>query len=119
MKSQWLEHKGKRILSGDLSNFKMDISGLKAEFEYTTGILLQQPEKSVLMVVDLRGTIISPETLGLIKSQIDRSNKYIRKGAIVGLTGARKTLFDLLSKLTRSEVAAFDAPEPAMDWLVK
>jgi len=118
MKSQWLTHHGKRIFLVDLSNFKLDEEGLKAEAASATAVVCKEPEKSMLMLVNLKDTLISPHVSSLLKENIDQANKYGRKGAIMGLTGTRKIMFEIFSRLTKAENASFDDMEKAKDWLV-
>lgn len=119
MKSQWVEYKGKQFFYGDVSNLKTNVNDLATELNASTQIIMQQPEKSVFMIVDLRNTIISPDAARVIKDNIDQTNRYICKGAIVGLTGVRKAVFDIFSRLTSAEVVSFDSIDEAKEWLIK
>jgi hypothetical protein len=119
MKSQWMEYKGRQFFYGDVSNLKTNVNDLATELNASTQIIMQQPEKSVRMIVDLRNTIISPDAARVIKDNIDQTNRYICKGAIVGLTRVRKAVFDIFSKLASSEVVSFDSIDEAKEWLMK
>jgi hypothetical protein len=118
MKSQWITHQGKKIFYVDLSNFKLDEEGLKAEASAATQVVSREPEKSMLMLVSLKDTLVSPRVSGILKENISQANKYGKKGAIIGLSGARKLIFELFSSLTKAENASFDDIEKAKDWLV-
>jgi hypothetical protein len=45
--------------------------------------------------------------MGLIKEQISETDKVNRRTAVIGLTGVRKTIFDIFSKLSRAEAKAW------------
>jgi hypothetical protein len=119
MKSRWISHKGKRIFYMDFSGFGLDVAGVKAEIDATTEVTIQQPEKSVLGLTDMRGTTISSEVAELFKSNGAIVQKYFRKQALVGMSGGfRMVIFQAVSRVIGVQGKLFDDPEPAKDWLV-
>ena len=123
MKSQWINHLGKRILYIDISNFLENVKALDVELaEAVASIgqeMYQQPLHSVLVLVDLRNTTMTPTSNKLISERINDTKKYIQKTAVVGMTGVRKIFLDFFSRLAESETGSFETPDAAKDWLVK
>ncbi len=120
MKSRWITHKGKRIFIADYSNFGMDSAALKVELDAVVKTLIQEPLDSVLSLSDFRGSHASPETLAFIKAALAQTNKHVHKRAIVGFTGVRKMLLEVMSKFTGpAGLVPWDDMESAQDWLVR
>jgi hypothetical protein len=123
MKSKWTEPHGKRILYIDLSGFGMNDLALDMELSQAVSTIGQeiysQPLASVLVLVDLRGTVITGRTLKLITERIADTRKYIRKTAVIGLSGIRGMFLDYFGRLAGSDTAGFDDPESAEGWLLK
>ena len=116
MKSYWETYKGKRILFARYDHLALD--EYRAEIEAVEEVVLQQPKNSVLLVVDTTGIIISPEALKLAKNTALHCRPYIRKTAILGMTGARKAILEIVVKFSGNPVAAFETVERAKDYLV-
>jgi hypothetical protein len=123
MKSHWAEHEEKNILYMDLSNFHEDTMGF--EEEITTAIKILGPKmyeqlpSSVLVLVDLRNTTMSQKATTFLSEAIKDTKKYVRRTAVVGMTGIRKMFLDYFSMLASSETGSFEDPESALKWLVR
>jgi hypothetical protein len=122
MKSHWAEYEGKSILFIDLSNLKTDIKKFDEEITEAITILGQkmyeQPQHSVLVLVDLRNTTLTQTANTMLSERIKDTKKYVLKTAVVGLTGFRKTFLDYFSMLASSETGSFEETEAAIQWLV-
>lgn len=123
MKSKWTERQGKRILYIDLSGFGGNDFAVDAELSKTVSTIGQevysQPLKSVLVLVDLRDTMLTRGVQKLITERIADTRKYIRKTAVVGLSGIRGIFLDYFGRLAGSDTAGFDNPVSAEEWLLK
>jgi len=119
MKSKWIEHKGKNIFFIDISGFQMDTKGFKAELDEAAAITTQQPENSVLVLTDIRSTVVSKEAVGIAKDSSAQTTKYVRKTAVLGVEGFRKVLLDAVSRFSGQKIVTFDDVEKAKDWLVR
>jgi hypothetical protein len=119
MKSEWITHQGQAIFCYDYTGFGLDVAGLKAEMEAAQAVIEQQPENSMLILVDIRGTVVSREVSGLIKENARRTKPYAQKVAVVGVKGVVRVIADSIGRLTRGTPQAFfDDLEEAKDWLI-
>jgi hypothetical protein len=116
MKSYWETYKGKKIFYARYDH--LTIEAVRTEVVDVEKEMLKSPLGSVLLLVETTGTIISPEALNLFKNVALRSNKHIIKSAILGMTGARMAIMDIVSKFSGLKVQAFDTEEKAKDWLI-
>ena len=119
MKSKWIEYQGKQIFHIDLSGFQSDVDAFEQELREASAITVSQPENSVLVLSDLRDTVISTQILMLTTESSSKTTKYVRKTAIVGIERVRRYFMDTISALTGQKFSAFDTEEEALDWLVK
>ena len=122
MRSHWIEHKGKRILYCDYTNFSLaDFQALKDELDAVVEIMIQQPEGSLLSLSDIRGSVASSQVIDIFKEGAKTAAKHIKRQAVVGVTGLKKVFFDLIVRLSGQNARAFnnDGMEAAKDWLVK
>jgi len=91
MKSVLETYKGKEIFYANYSNLSLE--QIREEVGAIEKELVHAKENSILLLVNSSGTIISPEVLKLFKNLSLNSKKYIRKSAILGITGARRLLW--------------------------
>lgn len=120
MKSKWIEHKGKRILYVDCTNFGSDSEALRAEAQAIIALVTQQPEDSVRALSNTEGTVGTPENLSILKGIVTRTTRFVRKRAVVGVSGIRKSLLDIVNRATGNKpFASFSDEAAAKNWLVE
>lgn len=120
MKSRWIVHNDQRIFFVDFTDFGSDAAALRAEAKAIIETVTQEPLNSVRSLSDARGTVGSPETLSIMRSIVARTNRYVRRRAIVGMTGPRRTLIEIMNRITGAkQFAMFDDADAAKDWLLK
>jgi hypothetical protein len=123
MKSKWIEYLGKKILYIDLSNFKENDKAFDLELTETIATIGQEmysePLQSVLVLVDLRETVMTQAVLKLLSERIADTKKYVRKTAVIGMKGIRGAYLEYFARLAGSSTTGFEEPESAKVWLVK
>jgi hypothetical protein len=120
MKSKWIEHKGKRIFYVDCTGFGSDSDALRAEAQAIIALVTQQPENSVRALSNTDDTIGTPENLNILKGIVTRTTRFVRKRAVVGISGVRKALLDLINRAAGNKpFASFPDEAAARDWLVE
>jgi hypothetical protein len=118
MKSSWETRAGKRILYCRFNDFGKDVTGLGAEIDAVDELILREPPDSVLLLADLRGTVTSSAVVELFKKSSTKTKGYVRKQAIVGISGIQKMLAQAVAWFSRETFVLFDTPDEARDWLV-
>jgi hypothetical protein len=119
VRSKWIEHKGKQVFYADYTNLGHDASALEAELEAALEVVCAQPEHSVLVIVDVRGTIATGEVVRLFKLSAVKTGPYERKTAIVGITGYKKVLIDAVAFFSGRSFGAFYDLDAAKDWVIE
>ena len=122
MKTQWISHKGKKILLADYSGFGFNVAGAQAEMETAIDLALREPPNSVLTLTDIQNTKVSPDMYNQMKLTANRIAPQAVRRAVVGVSGAQRFMLDLVNKLPgqsgSKQLRAFDNLETAKDWLV-
>lgn len=123
MKSQWIEYQGRPILCMDLSNFEHNIVAFEAELNAAVAAvgpeIHKQPPHSVLVLVDLRNTVMTQKVQTLLTERITDTRQYVWRTAVVGMTGIRRMFLDFFSRLAGSDTGSFNEPEAAKQWLIR
>jgi len=119
MRSQWIEHNGKKILYQDFSKLFYNSTAVKTELAEVQEIVKAQPKDSVLILTDMRDTNIGSDLLPAMNDASAATKAYVRKTAVLGVTGVKRTLADLLTSLTGQPLKYFDNMEDAKHWLTE
>ncbi len=119
MRSQWIEYKGKKIFYQDFSKLFYNSTAAKAELAEVQKIVKAQPQGSVLILTDMRDTNVGSDLLPAMNAASAATKAYVRKTAVLGVTGAKRKLADLLTSLTGQPLKYFDDMESAKDWLAE
>lgn len=118
MKSRWTTWKGQRVLYCDFSGFKSDVDSLKREVDAADQEIIKEPKGSVLLMADLRNTVASGQVVEMFKHSAVLTNPYVKKQAVIGVTGFKRFLADVVARFSGQGMRLFDTEGEAMDWLV-
>lgn len=119
MRSMWIEHKGKRIFYQDFSKNFYNAAAVKAELMEVQSVVTAQPQDSVLVLSDFRDTTVGSDLLNSMNAASTVTKSYVHKTAVLGVTGMKRKLADLLTALTGQPLKYFDDIEAAKNWLVE
>lgn len=119
MRSTWIEHRGKKIFYQDFSKNFYNTAAVKAELLEVQKVVISQPKDSVLVVSDFRDTAVGNELLASMNAASAATKAHVRKTAVLGVTGMKRKLADLLTALTGQPLKYFDDLEAAKNWLVE
>ena len=119
MRSEWIEHNGKKIFYQNFSKLFYNTAAVKAELNEVQEIVTAQPKGSLLILTDLRDTNIGSDLLPVMNAASSATKDYVHKTAVLGVTGVKRRLADLLSSLTGQPLKYFDDIEAAKKWLAE
>ena len=117
MKSGWKKYKDQRYFLADYSGFGTNFETLKLEVDAADSILVKEPPDSVRVLLDFRGTVGSIEVVNYFKDSSARTRTYVKKNAVLGISGVRKVLLESVSRITGHVAQAFDDEDKALEWL--
>ena len=119
MKSKWIEYNGKKIFYQDFSNHFFNDKAVIEELKEVEAVILGEPENSTLVISNFTNTEVTSILMPLLNESSKRSKTHIRKTAVIGVAGIKRTLGDLLSKITGQPLQYFTNETEAKDWLTK
>jgi hypothetical protein len=117
---QFITFKGKEIYFVDYSHIKSNeeflaiIKGTNAFREKVKS----EGKHDLLMLVDITGSFVYGEVLDEIKKAGKFTKEITRKEAVVGVTGGKKILLQIVQIFTKMNFKVFDTVEDAKEWLV-
>jgi hypothetical protein len=119
--ARFIEHKGKEIYYIDYSHIKTTEAFL--EVLKSTNAFREEVKASgkrdVLMLVDVTGSYVYGDILEALKKAGKATKPITRKEAVVGITGAKKTLLSIFRLLTGLQLRPFDTIDEAKEWLTE
>ena len=119
MKSTWIEYKGKKIFYQDFSKNFYNTAAVKVELDAVQEVVKAQPLDSTLVLTDMRDTNVGSDLLPAMNAASAATKAHVRKTAVLGVTGMKRKLADLLTSLTGQPLKYFDDLEEAKRWLVE
>ena len=119
MRSHWIEHKGKKIFYQDFSGQFYNSAAVKAELSEVRNVVLSQPQNSVRVLSDFRDTNVGSDLLTVMNTASADTKLYVYKTAVLGVTGMKRKLADLLTALTGQPLKYFDDMEAPKRWLAE
>lgn len=119
MHSKWIEYQGKKIFYQDFSNHYLDYEAVKKELAEVQAIVINNPIDSILVLANFTDTDIVGDLISALNTSSKLTKDYVRKTAVIGVSGIKKRLGDLLPKLTGQHLKYFDNELQAKMWLVK
>ena len=110
-----IQHKGKEILY-------VDYQGLQAQevvkiMDEATDFALEQ-NRPMLRLSNMTDVYAVKEVVEKAKESGKKTHHLTIKRAAVGITGAKKVLFNAFNRFTGNDARAFSDLEAAKDWLV-
>lgn len=110
-----ISHNGKEILYVDYQGLKEQ--EILDEMERATEFALQE-NRPMLRLSNMTDVFAVPSVVDKAKESGKRTKHLTIKRAAVGITGAKKVLFNAFNRVSGNNARAFDDVEEAKDWLV-
>lgn len=115
-RSKFIVHNGKQI-------YKLDCSTCQPEdympiIEECARTVQSQPKKSVLTMTIAGGGRFDKETISQLMVLTRDNEPYVRKSAVVGVSGLQKVVLQTVAAFSKREFKLFDDQEQAKDYLV-
>jgi len=119
MRSEWIEHNGKKIFYQNFSKNFYNSAAVKDELAEVQKVVVAQPLDSVLVLSDFRDTNVGSDLLSTMNTASTATKAHVRKTAVLGVSGTKRKLADLLTALTGQPLKYFDDIEKAKEWLTE
>ena len=110
-RSRFIDHKGKQIFVLDCSGCTTD--QIREIIKECGRVVQAQPEKSVLTMTIAGGGKFDNEIISELKELTKGNEPYVKKAAVVGMTGLYKVVLMAVSMFSNREFHLFDTAEEA------
>jgi hypothetical protein len=114
---QFIMHRGKRVLSINYAH--CDVAQMKAVAEEGHRMIAREMPNSVLTLNDVTGTSFDHESVEALKSKVAANAPFVRRAAVVGISGLQRLIYEAVKLFTKRSIPAFSTREEALDWLVQ
>jgi|SRR5579864_8916205 len=114
---QFIEYMGQRVLFINYAD--CDIATLKAVSEEMHRVISKEPPKSVLTLNDVTGTSFDSESVAVLKSKVAANAPYVRRAAVIGITGLQGLIYEAVQKFSQRSIPLFGSRQEALNWLVR
>ena len=118
MKSKWIDHKEQKILYAAYNGFDRDIDIFQEEVDAVTETITSEPESSVRLLVDVRGTPGTTEIMNILYGSARACNPHMIATAVVGVGGFRMMLMRSVTRITGMPLTAIETIDDAKEWLM-
>lgn len=116
-KVEIINHRGKNIVYTDLAN--AGVADFPSVLEDATKAIVSNPQGSVLTVTDVTDAKYNRETVRIMNNYVAFISPYLKAGAVVGVTGLKKVVYDAIMQFYKVKYPLFATVEQACDWLVE
>ncbi len=118
-RTRFIEFEGRKILMLDFSGISDPSSAIEAVSEARALVGRQQPDGSLLTLTNVTGSHFDSGVLKAIRELVEHNKPYVRAGAVVGLAGLMKVVFNTLMHLTGRQLKSFDDMDDAKAYLIR
>ncbi|MBT3712180.1 MAG: hypothetical protein HOG15_02380 [Anaerolineae bacterium] len=119
MRSKWIEYQDKKIFYQDFSKLFFNYQAVKEELVEVQALVIKEPPNSLLVLANFNDTAIAGDLMSALNASSALTKDHVRKTAVFGVSGIKKKLGDLLSRLTEQPLRYFDEESKAKKWLVE
>lgn len=113
----FIKHQNRDILHVDLSGAHDDAPEGFEVLRELGEILARSEPDSVLAMADISEAYLSPKVFQTIKENAFKNRGAVRAAAIVGATGLKKLLMNVVTRTLAKNVQLVDTREQALAWL--
>jgi hypothetical protein len=119
--ARFIEYKDREIYLIDYSHIQSteEFLAVIKETDAFRESVKKMGKRDVLMLVDVSGSYVYGETLDALKRAAKLSRELTRKEAVVGATGAKNILLQIINLFAGLQIRPFATREQALEWLVQ
>ena len=120
-RAEWIFYNGTRIIFLDYRGLrdKEYVDEIKRTERDLLDIGKKEGKRSLLLLVDINDTVISPDVVTAFKNVASVVEPYSLATAVLGIYGVRKMLLDIVRKFSNMIIRGFDTEQEAKGWLVE
>ncbi len=114
---QFIELNGKNIFYFNYSNLN-SLDEVLDLAKKEMALIVQQPLNSVLIITDLTNMMVDKKIDDAFTEMLKKNKSHVKRSAAIGITGFKRTLYNIMIALTGRDIKLFDSLEDAKIWIV-
>lgn len=113
---RFVQHGGKDILLVDFSECKPDEAHLV--IDKAKALISTKPMQSLLTLTNVTNLRFDEKLNDHMKEYAAHNKPFVRAGAVVGIVGLKKIIFQAVMMFSKRKLDVFDTVDQAKTWLV-
>ena len=113
---KWISYKGKDILYDDYTNLQGD--EFVETIEALTNHLMDSGKQEILLLIDLNNSYTNKAVVNAFTEAGKKVRPVVKRTAVLGITGVKKVLLNVVNKLSSIDANPFSTEEDAKEWLI-
>ena len=113
---KWFEYKDKEILLDDYTNLYPE--QFAPLVKNIANLTLESGKKDILLIVDVTNSYANKEAVNAFVEAGKISKDLLTKTAVVGITGVKKILLNIVNKFSGANAKTFATLDEAKEWLI-
>ncbi len=109
--------KGGKICFIDFSNLGPE--DIFENIKKAESLIASQPMNSVLTLTNVINTDFNEDITDGLKEFTAHNKPYVKKGAVVGVKGLQKVVYQAVISFSKRDLSLFDNVDDAKDWLMQ
>ena len=115
-----IREKGTEIIEIDLSEVHTEPREVYMKtLEKAEQVIASRARDSVLTLTRLNRLILSDMLMEDMKAYIAHNKPYVKKGAVLGIDGLNKVVFNTFSHMLGRKMLVFNTEQEALAWLTR
>ncbi len=112
----FIQHQGKQLLHLDLRDARAaEVIKLCRD---AMPVIADQPVRSLRTLTDVTNMTFNTEASETLKEFTKHNKPYVIAGAVVGVTGLKKIIYNAVLRFSGRNIVAFETLDEAKNWLV-
>ena len=118
-RTQFIMHEDRQIVLMNFAQIKELDEALQAIEEARQFVAAQPRRRNLLTLVDVTDSVQDDRVIEALKALAQHDKPWVMAGAVVGVGGARRLLFKLVTMFSGRKLASFASQDDAKAWLVR
>ena len=114
---KFITHNGAELLHLDFKG--CGPSDIMEVIKESKPVIASRPEKSVLTLTDMSDIRFDEAVTNALKEFTAHNKPYVRAGAVVGVTGLKRIIFEAVIRFSKRKLSTFTTLDEAKEWLSK
>ena len=114
-RAKWIDYNGKEILLNDYTNLQGDYVEI---IETLTNYIMKSGKQEILLLIDLNDSYVNKAVVNGFTEAGKRVRPVVKRTAVLGITGVKKVLLNVVNKLSSIDANPFSTEDGAKEWLV-